>query len=175
MLICNKQTFDKMLYLIVLSQGNIGRLDEVLSAYRFMRSHLSNSIVAKMNSLRQTNTLSEMLIYLTMEKHKTESVCFVRAGRPPRTFFIPPSQHVPQAEGKIGDDDGGKPPSPTGGRGISKTHQPTGHSSPLRPPIRVGRKGRPQHKEYHRKGDEGMPCPGGRGPRKSGQASGEPA
>lgn len=68
MLICNKQTFDKMLYLIVLSQGNIGRLDEVLSAYRFMRSHLSNSIVAKMNNLRQTNTLSEMLIYLTMEK-----------------------------------------------------------------------------------------------------------
>lgn len=68
MLLCNKQTFDKMLYLIVLSQGNIGRLDETLSAYRFMRSNLSNSIVAKMNNLRQTNTFSEMLIYLTMEK-----------------------------------------------------------------------------------------------------------
>ncbi len=68
MLLCNKQTFDKMLYLIVLSQGNIGRLDETLSAYRVMRSNLSNSMVAKMNNLRQTNTFSEMLIYLTMEK-----------------------------------------------------------------------------------------------------------
>ena len=68
MLICNRQTFDKMLYLIVLSQGNIGRVYKPLSAYRFMRSNSSNSIVAKMNNLRQTNTLSEMLIYLTMEK-----------------------------------------------------------------------------------------------------------
>ena len=67
-LACNRQIFDIMLYLIVLAQGDIIRINKTLSAYRYMRSSLSENVVAKSNNLRQTNTLSEMLIYLTMEK-----------------------------------------------------------------------------------------------------------
>lgn len=68
MLLCNRQIFDIMLYLIVLVQGDIVRINKTLSAYRYMRSNLSENVIAKSNNLRQTNTFSEMLIYLTMEK-----------------------------------------------------------------------------------------------------------
>ena len=43
-----------------------------------------------------------------MEKHKTNELRFVRAGKTPRTFFIPPTPHTPQAGGKIEGGDKGK-------------------------------------------------------------------
>lgn len=68
MLLCSRHTFDKMIYLIVLSQGTIGRIGKTMSAYRVMRSCLTNSIVGRMNRLHKTNVFSEMIIFLTMEK-----------------------------------------------------------------------------------------------------------
>ena len=82
-----------------------------------------------------------------MEKHKTGRLRFVRAGKPPRTFFIPPSHTPSKRKGRQEGASAKRTASlHDGGRDISKTHQPTGHSSPLRP-RRTEREGRehPQH------------------------------
>lgn len=68
MLLCSRNSFDKMLFLIALVQGNIFRLPKSLSAYRVMRSKNSTSVVAKLNNTFQSNVIHELTIFMTMEK-----------------------------------------------------------------------------------------------------------
>lgn len=68
MLLCSRNSFDKMLFLIALVQGNILRLHKSLSAYRVMRSKNSTSVVAKLNNTFQSNVIHELTIFMTMEK-----------------------------------------------------------------------------------------------------------
>lgn len=68
LMLCDRNSSDKEIFLLTLSIGRMGFINEYLSAYRLVRNCSSNSVVANIYSSNTSRSLAEMRIIVSMEK-----------------------------------------------------------------------------------------------------------
>lgn len=67
LLLCDRNSSDSVLFFLLLTLGNIGRLSRKMSAYRFVRSYSGNNLVAEQYANRSSSCVRDLKKYSAME------------------------------------------------------------------------------------------------------------